>query len=280
VGFFKRTAEPQEEPTSREYLRIAPPGPRTSTLAASCVVQTRETPLSSAARFGELVTVGALEPISQLVRRIMFQDRDLSAWIARKSIVQLKSVLGSPGMSGDLAADLDAAFAGVGLQAPSGGAVHIDPDSRTGLSDADADGATGLGAAAIGLLVTLTASSAAERRASASWSVYEDLYTGASGKDVEALGYDITAWVSLVLARMLNAGRLADDAPLFGPTYRQAPVMMGPGWYPNPGKVGGIVDGDAALQRFWDGAWTDRVRIHKDRGWTLATVSLHDPPTD
>jgi hypothetical protein len=241
-------------------------------------VQITETPLADREQFGALLTLHELEPASQLVREIMYQDRDLSAWIARKSIVQLKSIFGTQGMSGDFARDFDLGFDGVGVQAPGDHKIFIRQNPTAPLEDMRANPAAALGSIVIGLLGTLAAKPG-ERRSSASWGIYEDLYTGASGDDVEGLGYDITAWVSVLIGRLLNTEQLA-STPLFGPSYRQAPSMPQPGWYPNPGKTGDIIEGDAQFQRYWDGAWTDRVRIRKGRHWTEATISLHASPTE
>ena len=278
MGLFKKAEQPPEERTCREYLAVAPPGPRTTALAASCVMQIAETPLTAHERFGELLTLHELESASQLVRHIMYQDRDLSAWIARKSIVQLKSIFGSPGMSGDFAGDFDLGFASVGVRAPGDHKTFIRQNPTAPWEDMHVNPAAALGSIVIGLLGTLAARPG-ERRSSASWDIYEDLYTGASGDDVEGLGYDITAWVSVLIGRLLNTQRLA-DTPLFGPTYRHAPAMSQPGWYPNPGKTGDIIDGDAQFQRYWDGAWTDRIRIKEGHRWTEGATSLHAPPTE
>ncbi|MFZ2112254.1 MAG: hypothetical protein WAU77_00830 [Solirubrobacteraceae bacterium] len=277
MGLFNRTVKAPEDQTSREYLASAPPGPRTTALAASCVLQIAEIPLAGRERFGEVLTVAALEPASELVRNIMIQDRDLSAWIARKSIIQLKYILGSSAMSGDFGRDFDLGWAGVGLLSSSDGPV-IHPDSGATLSDEDLGGAVGFGQVVGGLLL-LFSTTPEERRSSSGWSVYEDLYTGASGEDAETLGYDITAWVSVLLARLLNTER-ASNIPFLGPEYRQAPPLPRPGWYPNPGKTGDITNGDAQFQRFWDGAWTDRVRIREGREWNEGSLSLHAPPKE
>ena len=63
--------------------------------------------------------------------------------------------------------------------------------------------------------------------------------------------------------------------------YRDVPAMDGSGWYPNPAKKGGLVNGDAVFQRFWDSiAWTDQIRIRDGKRWTTGSISLHAEPVD
>jgi hypothetical protein len=274
VGLFNSV----DERTSRDYLASAPPGPRTDVLASSCVIQIRDLPVASRSHFGQSINLPDLEPASQLVRHVMRQDRDLSAWVARKAIVTLKSVMGSRAMSGDIATDFPLGLAAVGLQVGPSGSVIPRPDGP-GPSEQDPVSASGFGAIVIGLLVLLT-SAPNERTTSPAWRLYEDLYTGASGDDVEDLAYDVTAWVSVLLARLFNAGHIGEGLDLFGPNYRQAPPLRQPGWYPNPANFGGIMNGDAVFQRFWEGSWTDRVRVREGGRWAYDSISLHASPID
>lgn len=279
MALFGRNPAPVDDDMSSAYLAMAQPGPRTTALAASCVVLARELPIAGAQRFRELLTVSALEPASRLVRDVMASDRDLSAWVARKSLVQFKSVAAGPAMRGQFADNFDLGLAAVGLAAPGAGVIAVIPGAGTGLSQLDRDGATGFGGVAIALLETIVAESAARSR-TAGWSVYEDLYIGASGEDVETLAYDITAWTAVMLARLLNAGHIAGDLPLFGAAYRVAPPLNAPGWYPNPANHGGVASGVAPVQRFWDGAWSDRIRVRQGRSWTEHEASLHLVPPE
>ncbi len=280
MGLFKSQSAADDQ-TCRDYLAGAPPGPRTTALAASCVVQISETPLATSEQFGRLLTVAELLPASELVGKIMVQDRDLSAWIARKSVVQIKSILGSSLMSGDFARDFDTAFASVGLEAPGGGEIRVAPRAvRPPQTDElQAGGAVGLGLTFVGLLNVIVAAPG-NRQTSSGWAAYEDLYTDARREDAETMGYDVTAWVSVLIGRLLNTGRISGEIPLFAEAYRRTPPMRDPGWYPNPGKTGEISDGIAQFQRFWDDGWTERVRIRDGRKWKEHLLTLHAPPGD
>jgi len=264
-----------EHETSRQYLAAAPPGPRANNLASACALQIKETALAHPSRFGELATVAALTPTTEIVRSVMAQDRDLSAWIVRKSAVLMDSVF-QIGMAGNVGEKLDASLAAVGLEFNEGVSVR---EEAPELSSVDRDGATGLGTSALGLLAVVTSPASAwqpdERR------FYENLFTGANGEDVEELAYTITAWVSVVLGRLLNTNRVKAGLPFFDPIYRDVPSMPRSGWFPNPAKQGDVSSGDAEFQRYWDGGqWTSRVRIRQGQNWSEHQLSLHDPPSD
>ncbi len=64
MGFFS-TRPPEPESMSRQYLRSAPPAPRTDNLAISCLQHIAGLDIVDKPRFGELLTVGALAPASQ-----------------------------------------------------------------------------------------------------------------------------------------------------------------------------------------------------------------------
>jgi hypothetical protein len=106
--------------------------------------------------------------------------------------------------------------------------------------------------------------SPAERR------LYVELHTGASDKDVEALAYDIIGWTAIGLGRLSNTIRIRSSLPTADPGY------------PNPQRTGDIVDGNATIQRYWDGVnWTDQVRMREGRGgWKSITGSLNEAPVD
>lgn len=277
MGFF--SSRPSlEDQSSRQYLEVAPPGPRTDLLAASCILRTSELPVASADQFGQVVTVAVLAPVSDLVRRIMFQDRDLSAWIVRKSVSYLQWIAENA-MSGPFDSNFDVALSSVGLRAPAGLGVHV-LDESVQLTDVHREAAISLADLALSVLRALVFSRPDER-GSSDWRFYSRLYTGQGIDDVEGLGYDIIAWTSIVVARLLTAGRIVGAVPVFAPEYRAVQAMDTPGWYPNPPKYGGVVSGDAVFQRFWDGKdWTDQVRTRNGRGWEIGTLSLHQEPID
>jgi len=227
---------------------------------------------------GRLVTSESLDEASSLVREIMIQDRDLSAWVARKALVQFKAVADG-WMSGDFGHAFEAGYAAMGLHAATGGGNVRILDGRDESTQEQREGAGAMGALAINLLLAITSDPA--RRDHAAWRIYENLYTGADGTDVETLAYEIVAWVSVLLARLSNAGSLVGEVPFLNSQYRVVPIMAQAGWYPNPPNVGPIVMGDATFQRYWDGTWTDRVRARSARGdWELLSMSLHGRPDD
>jgi hypothetical protein len=274
MGFFsKRPAEP--EGLSRQYLRSAPPGPRTDNLAISCLQRIGESNLTAEARFGELLTVEALGPASRLVRETMTQDRALSGWIARKGAVIFHSVL-SGGMEGSVGEKLDQAYASVGLAV--NGAVTV-RGAASSMPQHEADAATGLGAVSLSML-RVVSSPPHERRAD-DRDLYVKLHTAKGDADIESLAYDILGWYAVVIGRLHRTGRLRPDLPIHRRAFREVPRLTREGWYPNPPKFGDVSSGDAQFQRYWDGSsWTDRVRVQQARGWTEGRVSLHDPPTD
>lgn len=279
MGLFSRSSPP-DAPPSRRYLRLAPPGPRTETLASACVARLRESPAASASRYGDVVTADELGSAVEVVREVMTQDRDLSAWVARKSMVQLNALLRGQGTGEDMSKggpgdNTLLALTAVGLEpaglADSGEvALHISAPEK--LAEKDRAAALGVASAALAVLfAALGSPTAREKR------FFVDLYTGESGTDVETKAYKITAWTAILGARLMNADVLTAR---FQHDYREIPAMWCAGWYPNPYNTGGIVNGDAQLQRFWDGsAWTDRARLRQRAGWTERIMSLHDDPT-
>jgi len=260
---------------SREYLSSAPPGPRTDNLAISCVQQIVELDVTHRSRFGEPLTVAALGKASGLVRETMTQDRDLSAWIARKGAVILDAVLRG-GMRGGFEANMDRAFGAAGLEIGSSMLVR---DDRARLSKVDRDTAESLGKACLALVVIVgsqpTDWTVRERR------FYVSLFTGQDGADAEGFAYELIAWIGVVIGRLYHRGLVGLSEPLLNPAFRQVPRLTRAGWYPNPPKFGDTSSGDAPFQRYWDGAqWTARVRVRQEQAWREAEYSLHDPPSE
>src|SRR4051794_34766791 len=139
--FGKRKAPDPDDERVRAYLSEGQSGPRTDWLAAAAVVRIAATPVAARERYGEAVGVRELAPATELVRELMIQDRDLSAWIARKSVVQLKAVIGGA-MSGDFARDFAEAFAAMGVEFPNGqGEARFIGDGGARFSDLERDAA-------------------------------------------------------------------------------------------------------------------------------------------
>lgn len=274
MGLFTRTRPPEDD-ACRRYLELAPPGPRTGALAASCVLRTMPHPV--AASYGALLTPADLDAGIEIVREVLRQDRDLSAWIARKAMVQMNFALDGGVNQEDMSArglgpGLPLGLQAVGLTLDGDRIVVWEESSASEQVDPASAIATASSALAVLHAAVAPDATPAERE------LYQDLYTGESGRDVESLGYEIAAWASIAVARTANAGLLPQS---FDPAFRDVPAMPAAGWYPNPGKTGPIVQGEAAFQRYWDGAaWTDRARVRQGRDWTTVSLSLHAPPTD
>jgi Protein of unknown function (DUF2510) len=274
MGFFSRPDD-REPSHSARYLQNAPPGTRADHLTAAATLQARELPVAAADKYGDLLTVAALAPASERVAQMMAKDRDLSAWIARKSAVALASMLQS-GMAGTFEENLDEAFASAGLE------IAERVRSRNGaaaLPEIEREAAEALGVAVLGLLKIVTSNPSQWEPSDRAW--YESLYTGADGQDVEGFAYELIAWSSVVVSRLLNSNRLDQSLPMLQPAYREPPAFLGAGWYPNPPKHGQVFRGEAQIQRYWDGdRWTDRVRMSDGRSARELTHSLHDKPVD
>lgn len=265
-----------DDETSRRYLASAPPGPRTEVLASACTQQIRELSVAAAGQFGKAVTVAGIEPASSLVRKIMHQDRDLSAFIARKIMQHLK-VITLDYMSGTLEENLAAFASAMGFTTPTEPPPGLVAQARDTLSPEEVKQANALATISFSVLRAFILG----REAADEYRLYVKLYTGAPDMDVEAVAYDVIAWTAISVGRLMNRNLIRPDFPMMTPNFRDVPAMDKPGWYPNPAKLGGIVNGDAVFQRFWDGAaWTDQVRMRQGRRWAIGSSSLHDEPVD
>lgn len=275
MGFFTKS-RPPEELTCREYLAVALPGPRTEALAISCIQQLADAPIAAPECYGDVLTPERLADGSAVVRDTMRQDRDLSAWVARKTMMTVNQLVRGDDASLELREGgesevLVLALAAAGISDGVSPRITREP-GVTGPSPDSQQAALNLAATALAVLRASLGTASPPEKA-----LYEDLYTGHSGEDVEHKGYEISAWGAVLAGRLVNRG-----VPVmrFAERYRSVPRMERPGWYPNPAKTGEIIGGEAQFQRFWDGsAWTDRVRILKGREWSEHTLSLHGPPT-
>jgi hypothetical protein len=265
-----------DDETSRRYLASAPPGARTEVLTAACTQQIRELPVAAAAQFGKAVTVAGLEPASRLVRKIMHQDRDLSAFIARKIMMHFKAIATSY-MPGTLEENIAAFGSAMGFTSPTEPRPDLVAQAREILSPEEVEQASALAAISFAILRAVIVGG----EAGDEYRLYVKLYTGDPDMDVEAVAYDVIAWTAIAVGRLMNRDLISPEFPMMAPKFRDVPAMDKPGWYPNPPKIGGMVNGDAVFQRFWDGAaWTDQVRMRDGRRWVTGSVSLHDEPAD
>jgi hypothetical protein len=274
MGFFSRS--PREAEHSRRYLQLAPPGPRTLSLSIWCILKILPMPVASKDRYGKIVTVDEIQHASSIVRDVMAQDRDLSAWVARKSVVQLNAMLGGLGNNEDmieagLNSNMFRGLQAVGIElddvGPEGDAALklIAPDDDPSDPE-DHVAARDLATSAMAVLLAALGRTPAHERQE-----YEDLYIDSTS--AETKGYSITAWSSIMSGRLMHI----DAIPQFQPL--NLPAMWGAGWYPNPPNTGRIVNGNAQSQRYWDGsAWTERLRILQGGRWVEIAHSLHKAP--
>jgi hypothetical protein len=277
VGFFRTvgSADPDEE-RIRAYVADGRVGfPREDLLFSAAVLRVAETPVAAANRVGTPLTGTDLVATSEVIRTLMVQDRDLSAKIVRKAARMVSAVVS--GMPGDFGRNFGAAFATMGIDVGDGaGIAKLTAGSADRLADSEREPAQAL-AELVTVLVVMLAQPSEQQRAHPGWSFYSDLYSGASGEDVEGLAYDLIAWIAVMVARLLNKGQIA-PTPVFSSDRKRVPRLTEPGWYPAPNKKTELVDGVAPVQRYWDGSsWTDRIRIRDGRDWQIASVPLHDP---
>jgi hypothetical protein len=245
------------------------------------VCQIAELPVAAASRTGAAVTVTDLAPAVELVRRIMRQDRDLSAKLLRKAVVNLEAIFGG-GMAGrDFGSNFEAGMAVMGLESPDGaGGVVFKGDAGAALGELDAQAARALADMVI-VLMTLLVAAPEERPRQTGWSYYVDLHTGVPNRDVETDAYDFVSWIAILLGRLSNGGLLKGDVPFLASPWGYVPVLTQEGWYPVPNKTAKLVDGIAPLQRYWDGSqWTDRVRIRNSGHWQEGSLPIHAPPDE
>lgn len=275
-----RRGQREQELTSRRYLAAAPPGPRMGLLSAACILQATSWPSAAPDRSGDLVGEEELGRATEQVRLLMTQDRDLSAAVTRRILIELHHALRGGGSNEDMFAGersidlLLLALHRVGLEAsghPERGDVRVAVWADNPASGKDAAAAVRVGGQALAVLFgILSIGSRRDRQ------LYVELYSGCNVVDVEMLAYTITAWAAILMARLINTGVLAE----YKREYAKVVPLGPPGWYPNPTNTGPIVDGDAVFQRFWDGQWSDQARIRRDGRWVEETRSLHIPPTE
>ena len=208
------------------------------------------------------------------MRKIMHQDRDLSAFIARK-IMQHFKVIALNFMSGTLEENIATFESSMGFTASA--EPELVAQVRDTLSPEEVKQANALAMLSFSVLRAFTLG----REAGAQYRLYIKLYTGAPDMDVETVAYDVIAWTAIAVGRLMNRNLIRPGFPMMAPNFRDVPAMDKPGWYPNPTKLGGIVNGDAAFQRLWDGTgWTDQVRMREGRRLVTGSNSLHDEPVD
>jgi hypothetical protein len=275
VGFFSSLKESNpDDGRIRAYLDGAPPGSRLDWLAWGGFLRVADTPIAAADAFGRPVTVADVRPAAELVRGVMRQDRDLTGPLVRKALVNLKSVVAGM-MSGAGEADTARAFEAMGVDLREEGFSDFLPGVAEGFCEEDAAGARAL-ADVVGSLLLLVLTDPRERPALGVWTLYSEFFAAEPGGERETLAYDLVAWIDVLIARLFNTGS-ATRPPFLTDQFRHVPELTEPGWYPTPNKNANVVDGVATLQRYWDGIWTDDVRVKSGRDWKSGSHSLDDP---
>jgi uncharacterized protein DUF2510 len=238
--------------TGRDYLRRAKGYLRKSVLAFACLNKVMSLPVADATRFGSPIanTLG-LRPASNAVRDILFQDQALAAWIARDCLVALDALLTT--MRAPLGVALETAMAAAGLwPGPTAGTDTPEP--------------------AFVLARRVIAMFSGVRGGNRIF--YERLFATQN----PCAAHEITAWTGAVIGRLHGAGHLPDQ-PWMSPEFHTVPLMLTPGWYPNPYLMGEILAGEATWQRYWNGNdWTDRIRMRGLTGWQQQTKTLFEAP--
>ena len=272
--FSKRPVEPVDD-TSMRYLSSAPPGPRTDLLGASIIHAMRRHPIAEPSLIGSLPSYAEMAEAGLLVTGIMKQDHALNVIVARKLGLWASEV------SMLLANHLDEFYAAAGV-AWSGGDIRL-----LRLEDSnDTEPNPVLATASLFAAFVMAAGLGPQKAPAADWKWYSDLCISSHTQETRTIAYDMATWAAIATARLLNAGRVdlgrADPSfPPFNHAYREVVALTTPGWYPNPQKVGGIVDGDAKIQRFWDGDdWTPRARVRDGGRWTNHEVPLNSSPVN
>jgi hypothetical protein len=160
----------------------------------------------------------------------------------------------------------------MGLQPPPECNVVTDD-----LDNVQAEGATGAGRTVFSVM----RATGLQDKGLPEWRLYSRIYTEQTS-EMESAALVTTTWACLAQARLLSAGHF-DPArvPFLQGEFRQVPRLEEPDWYPNPANYGGLVDGEARYQRYWNGTdWTDDVRVREGRAWTHVKLPLNAEPND
>ena len=247
------TAEPS---FSRGWISQNGSRSRKNVLAVAILNRLCDATVGSSSSFGQEISDGRLEEAVHIVATVTTQDRSLLRHVARDTALLFESL-------GGLTQNKDAAFRAVG-QSGSTTTVRV----------------TQAASRALAVARTIQDRSNDRRPNSSDLKTYTSLFEDASlGGHRRAL--DVGAWVGTVTARLHTGGQLPPDLPLFGRQLANFARMDGVGWYPNPVNAGDTSDGQAQIERWWDGTdWTERIRIRSGRRWEERQASLLTTPNN
>jgi hypothetical protein len=270
MGLFRSKQPEPADTTARDYLATAPPGARTEVLASACVLGATELRIAAPEQFGCLVTYQKLTEVDDLVQRLLYQDDDFAAAVARKIALDTFTFADSS-RTKSVEKWIDKWLGANGVKQGDKTPIEV----VGGQDDPDSAGQNLAG------LFWMTFNAVVLGRTNAPevyWRFYSSLYTD---PERHGLSYSIIAWGAVALARLINTGELSRSVPVLGDEYRTIPRLTGSGWYPLPNKAQKLPNGDAPVKCYWDGArWTDRCRVWTNGRFQDATHSPHDPPID
>jgi hypothetical protein len=269
MGLFRSSQPEPEDNTARDYFATAPPGTRTEVLASACVLGATKLEVAASERFGCLVNYQKLTEVDDLVQRLLYQDDDFAAAVARK--VALDMFTFSQFSRTDSVEWIDRWLGANGVKQGSKTPIEV----VGGQDDPESAGQNLAG------LFWMTFNAVVQGQSKAPevyWRFYSSLYTD---PERHRLNYWIIAWGAVALARLINVGELSRSIPVLADEYRTIPVLTRPGLYPLPNKAQKLPDGDALVKCYWDGTrWTDRCQVWTNGRFRDTTHSPHDPPID
>lgn len=269
MPLFKAKQTTPADTTARDHLASAPPGARAEVLAGACVLATTGLSVAKPKEFGSPVTSLQLAEVENLVQRLLYQDDDFAAAVARKIALNL-SAIASYSRSRSTSKWVDTWLGANGVKQGEQSPVEI-------MNDQDDPDGSGQNLADL-FWMTFRAVLLGQSDAPVEWRFYSSLYTD---PERHGLSYSMVAWGALALARLLNTGELGRTVPGLGEDHRTIPRLTDPGWYPLPTKARKLPNGDALVKCYWDGArWTNRCRVWSNGRFHDAIHSPHDAPTD
>lgn len=266
MGLFSRDTSSD---LCRAYIAQSP-FPRKDLLSATCAVRISRLPVCSREQIGRpIASTVEMGPAIQTVWDVMGQDGGIHAWVARNAALMFALSLpqGPAWMH-----SVEEALGTIGLQA----GPQLTAEAIQLVDPSQADGVRGLANAALSILWVMS-----EDGPPADRSYYEHMFSSPAPETV-ATAVEITAWFGIVMGRVATLGWY-DGSPLLDSLRNLEAGFIGmsePGWYPNPSNAGDTTDGNASIQRFWNGAWTSRVRALEGRNWNEADLPLTTVPSN
>ena len=229
-------------------------------------------PDAQADRFGLPAFAGyGLDASLTVVDDVLSQDRSLTGRVAVSAVQSLRALISCVPGDGKQAVDL--AFQAIGMR----DATARTADVSVADFARDTMPAEQLEAARVeaGLLLSALADHYTESGGTKTNGMFRRLQTQSDPATL-SIDRDFIGLVCLAIGRSHHSARVT-DLPLVNPELAVLPSMSVAGWYPNPTRYGEVTpDGSCTAQRFWDGDWTDRVRVRQGRGWQQASITLFD----